>query len=254
MAKGPLYAILGRGQWAATVERMLAGEQRKVAQVENTRKEWTESEDQYVGRIADELRAAHAQIAWLCVPPGPHVTCMIEAASKTGLHTIVEKPWTASRAETARLVASARAKKIAIGIDFEYCLLDEVQAWRARFHESAGLRFGGRFHVSRPDRLGLPALDNLGTHLLAIQRYAVPRAAIAELSCAYSSKDERRVWIASDTVDFTHNRQPLLQRFVKQFEAATEVREFDFGLEFAQEVAEALTKYRGRQTAESREL
>jgi predicted dehydrogenase len=230
---------------------MLAGEQRGIVQLESTRKQPAESDDQYVARIAESLHAARAQIVWLCVPPGSHIPCLLNAAIEAGVHAIVEKPWALSRSETKELIVAAEAKNIVIGVDFEYCLLDEIQAWRQRLRGGDGLSFEGQFHTSQPDRLGLPALENLGSHLLAIRRYAAPRSEIARLSCSYLSPDERRVRIQSETVDFTTNRQPILQRFVEQFEAATEGSNFEFSLEFALDVAEDTAKYLVRQKAPS---
>jgi hypothetical protein len=243
MGKGLSYAVLGRGQWASKIRAMLESEERQIQWIEETRGEAPE--------LVAALRASGAQAAWLCVTPGPHVAGMVEACIEAGMHVIAEKPWIASPEETQRLLASARDSGILIAIDFEYCLLDEIQAWRARFRETDGLRFEGRFHTSQPDRLHIPALDNLGSHLFAIRRYAVLHADIGDISCAYANRDERRVSIESETVDFTHNRQPILQRFVRTFEAAVEGADLELNLKLALAVAEDAATYRGRQTAPS---
>jgi predicted dehydrogenase len=251
MLSAPRYALIGRGRWAAKIQAMLEGEQRRTVQIEHARRRPTESAGDYVSRLADALDSSRVQIAWLCVPPGSHITWMLEAAIQARVHVIVEKPWKCSCAETKRLIAAA-SKRIAIGIDYEYCLLDEIQAWRAKFSGLRGLRFTGSFHTRQPDRLGIPALENLGSHLLAIRRYAVPLAYVGDLSCAYSSRDERRAFVGREILDFTLNSQPVLQRFVAQFERADPGVAFDFGLEFALAVAQDVANYCGRQTAESR--
>ncbi len=71
----------------------------------------------------------------------------------------------------------------------------------------------------------------------------MPQAEIGEISCAYESPDERRVWVEADgsvidSVDFTENRQPIIQRFIKRFEAGIDGAEFPFGIEFALRVSE----------------
>ncbi|MBV9763020.1 MAG: hypothetical protein JO340_20835 [Acidobacteriaceae bacterium] len=235
------YVVLGRGRWARRMREVLESEGRRVARIEQTR----------VGadELTDELRRSAAQAAWLCVTPGPHVATMIRASIAAGLHVVAEKPWLCSAATTAGLEMEARERGLRVGVHFEYCLLEEVEAWRERFHDSQGLEFGGRFTTSRLDRQGIPALENFGSHLAAIRRHAAPKSQIAELACAYEAGDERRVWIGDECIDFLRNREPLIQRFVERLEGGAE---FPFGLDFGLRVTEDLTKWRDRQTAPSR--
>jgi predicted dehydrogenase len=242
MADWPAYAILGLGRWGAKMLSILEAAGRRVTAIAHSRREASESERSYTERLASSLAESGAQIAWLCVPPGPHIELMIRAAMEARTHVVIEKPW----------LGLTAAAGIIVGVHFEYCLLDEVESWRERFHGVQGLRFGGRFNVSRIDRLGIPPLVNLGCHLLAIRRYAAPQSQISEISCAYEAADERRVWIETDSIDFTHNRQPIIQRFIRKFEAATEGANFPFGLEFAAGVAEDLATYPDPQKAASR--
>ena len=253
MPERPRYAILGRGQWAGRMQSLLEGEGCGVTCVANTRREPSESEESYTARLASALRGSGAEIAWLCVTPGPHVAWMIEAAIDAGVHVIAEKPWLASASETEKLAGVAKRRGIALGVHFEYCLLDEIETWRERYQNTHGLRFGGRFTISRADRLGIPAAMNLGCHLLAMRKHAIPKSEIAELSCAYESRDERRVWVENDSIDFTHNRQPVIQRFIHRFEAAIDGAEFPFGTEFALSVAEDLLRCPVPQTAPSQQ-
>lgn len=243
MSEGWAYAVLGRGRWARRMREILAAEGRRVECIEETRRDAAE--------LTEALRASGAQVAWLCVTPGSHAGAMMRAAINAGMHAVAEKPWLCLRDETESLAALAEKKQLRLGVHFQYCLLDEVRAWRERFYDARGLRFGGRFTVSRGDRLGIPALENLGSHLAAIRRYAAPESQISELLCSYEAADERRVWIESESVDFAENRQPIIQRFIRGFEAAIEGAEFPFDLAFASAVAEDLAKWRVRQTTES---
>lgn len=243
MAEGFSYAVLGRGPWAARIRTVLESEGRRVGCIQDTRRDAAE--------LADALGASDCQAAWLCITPGPHVPGMVDAAIQAGLHVIAEKPWMCSTAETEALVAAAAKAGVRLGVHFEYCLLHEVERWRERFHDVRELRFGGRFTTSRGDRLGIPAMQNLGSHLAAIRRYAVPQSEIAELVCAYNAPDERRVWVDEESIDFSRNEEPLIQRFVRRFEDTADP--FPFDLEFGLHVAEDLATYRGRQTAESPE-
>src|ERR1700687_2113645 len=195
MAEGPAYVILGRGRRAKRMQPIIAGEGRRVAAIEETRQQPSESEPKYVSRLAQAMKESAAQIAWLCVSPGPHVTLMIQSAIEAGLHVVVEKPWYGSKEETERLQALARAKGRVIAVHYEYCVLEEVQKWRQEFYPGAGLRLGGRFFLSRSDQTGIPALDNLGCHLLAIREWAVPSSEVSAIRCGYALPDDSLVSI-----------------------------------------------------------
>jgi predicted dehydrogenase len=246
------YAVLGRGPWAVKMRSILEAGQRPVVSLEQTRKQPEESDDAHTARLAEALRASDAHAVWLCVPPGPHIPLMITAAIRAKLHAIAEKPWLCSAEETMCLSLAAQAAGVRLGVHFEYCLLDEMEAWRHRYHGAPGLRFSGEFTTSRPQRSDMPALENLGSHLLAMRRYAAPDSEIGELVCGYDGADARQVWLEHDFVDFLCNRQPIIQRFIKKFESAMEGADFPFGLDFASSVADDLAKWRDRQTAEFR--
>ena len=193
-------------------------------------------------RLAEALRATDAQIAWLCVLPGPHVPLMIDAALDAGLHVVTEKPWQASQGATTALVAKAKSLRRLIAVHFEYCLLEEVERWRRDFHPGTGLRFGGRFFLSRPDHTGMSAMDNLGSHLLAVRAYAALESVVQEIRCSYEQPDERCVWLEKRNtrvafIDLLANKEPIIQRFIAKVEASLEGADFPLDLEFAVRVA-----------------
>ncbi len=254
MAKAPDYVILGRGRWAQRMRQIISGEGRSVALIEETRQRPSESESDYLERLANAMKASRAQIAWLCVTPGPHVSSMIQAAIQAGLHVIVEKPWYGSSKQTQRLQSLARAKGRVIAVHFEYLVLKEVEQWKADFHPGTGCSFGGRFFLSRSDRSGISPIDNLGCHLLAIREYAVPASAISEIRCDYELPDERLVWIdvggqPLSSIDLLAHRQPIIQRFMQKVEAALDGAAIPFDLEFALRVATQLDDYKSRNPA-----
>lgn len=224
---------------------IIAGESRNVVSIEETRKRPSENETEYVLRLAEAMKLSGAQIAWLCVLPGHHVTLMIRAAIEAGLHVVVEKPWDGSREDTQKLQALARAKNRVVALHYEYCVLEEVEKWRREFHPGAGLQFSGRYFLRRPDRTGISAIDNLGCHLLAIREYAVPLSEVTELRCGYELPDERLVWIERErqkiaSIDLLHQGQLIVQRFLKKVEAALDGAAFPFDLEFALRVANSI--------------
>lgn len=242
MTDGPSYAILGRGRWAGRMQSILTAENRRVAAIPETRRASEEADSTYRSRLAEAVRASDAQIAWLCVLPGSHVPLMIDAALDAGLHVVTEKPWQASQAVTSALVARAKSLHRCIAVHFEYCLLEEVERWRRDFHLGAGLRFGGRFYLSRPDHTRMSAMDNLGSHLLAIRAYAAPKSALQEIRCGYEQPDERSVWLEKRNtrvalIDLLANKEPIIQRFIARVEASLEGASFPLDLEFASRVA-----------------
>nr|MDP9147051.1 Gfo/Idh/MocA family oxidoreductase [Acidobacteriota bacterium] len=197
----------------------------------------------YISRLTGMFAASAAQIAWLCVPPGPHVPLLTEPALRAGLHVIVEKPWLCSAQQTSALQKIAERNNLKIGVHFEYCLLSEVERWRAEYQQSPNLTFGGSFKLGRPDHLGLTPMQNLGTHLLAIHAYAVPLSNISTVNCEYGLHEERKVWLERNgsrlaAIDLLGSKEPIVQRFVTRFESSVNnCSSFTFDLAFAARVA-----------------
>ncbi len=254
MAEAPAYVILGRGRWAQRMHPIIAAESRKVSTIEETRQRPSESEPAYMSRLAEAMRASRAQVAWLCALPGPHVPLMVQAALEAGLHIVVEKPWFGSEEDTQRLQALALSRRRVLAVHFEYLVLEEVETWRKNFHPGKGLHLGGRFFLSRSDRTGLAAIDNLGCHLLSIREYAVPSSDISEIHCGYDRPNERIVWIERagqrlSSIDLFRHGQPIIQRFMKKVEAALDGAAFPFDLNFALRVTTELNAYKARRSA-----
>ena len=242
MAEVPAYVILGRGRWAARMQGVLASEGRNVSLVAETRRASGETDDLYRARLSSAMAASKAQIAWLCVLPGPRMPFLIDAALDANLHVVVEKPWQASPLITASLIARAKVLRRLVAVHFEYCLLEEVERWRRDFQHGSGLRFGGHFFLNRPDHTGMSAMDNLGSHLLAIRAYAAPESAVQEIRCGYEQPDERCVWLEKRNsraafIDLLANKEPIIQRFIAKAEASLEGADFPFDLDFARRIA-----------------
>ena len=249
MSRGLVYAILGRGSWAGRIRTILTAENREVVNLEETRQAADEGISEYRSRLAEQIRAKGAQAVWLCVPPGPHVNVMIEAALDAGVHVIAEKPWYGSRQVTTALIERSRALRRIVAINYEYCLLKEVGTWRINYAADSGIRFGGRFFLNRVNRTGVPAIDNLGSHLASIRAFAVPKSELGEIQCGYERADERCAWLEREShrfafIDLLAAKEPIIQRFIDKFEAALEVGEFPLDLNHALRVAEDLAALR----------
>ena len=251
MAEAPAYVILGRGRWAQKLQPIIAQEGRTVGMIVETRQRQSETESSYVSRLAEAMKTSRGQIAWLCVSPGPDVSLMIQAALEAGLHVIAEKPWYGSAEDTERLQALARTRRRLIGVHFEYLVHGEVEKWKSSFCLGSGLRFGGHFFLSRADHLGLPAIENLGCHLLSIREFAVPGSEVAQVLCAYESPDERVVWLERKgkriaTIDLLQGSERIIQGFMKKVEAELDGAAFPFDLDFALRVENELNAFKAR--------
>ena len=254
MAEGPGYVVIGRGRWAQRMRAVIAGEGRTATAIEEARQRPSEIPESYIARLAEGMKACGAQIAWLCVLPGEHVSAMIQAALEANLHVIAEKPWYGSTADSERLQALARAKRRLIGVHFEYLVHAEVEKWRSSFCPGSGLRFGGHFFLGRPYEGTIPALDNLGCHLFAIREFAVPASEVSEMACAYQQPDKRLVWIEQDgrsiaSIDLFKGSEGIIQDFMKKVEAALDGAAFPFDLDFALRVANQLNAFKAKRPA-----
>jgi hypothetical protein len=249
MDNKPAYLIVGKGRWGPRMYMMLEGEGRRASFATNTRRAIGESDLVYESRMAESFKAGGAHIAWLCVPPGPHVPPMTRAAISAGLHVIVEKPWIYSREETSALLHAAHGAQLVTGVDFEYCLLSDVENWRREYHERNDLSFSGAFTIGAGDHLGISARENLGSHLLAIHEYAVPDSKISSIQCSYQAPTQRRVWLKTAKesiaeIDFLGSPEPIIQRFLSRFENSLEGTAFQFDFNFALRVKEKLAGLR----------
>ncbi len=139
---------------------------------------------------------------------------LIRAALTAGLQVIVEKPWIYTPAETAQLQDAATRAGLKGGVHFEYCLSSEIESWRRQYEQQDGLEFGGAFNVHAADHLGISAMQNLGSHLMAMREYAVPHSRLSKIYCGYELPDERMVWLDSAkqrvaSIDFLGSKEPF---------------------------------------------
>lgn len=251
MGRAPAYVILGRGRWAKKMQPVIGGEGRMVAAIDETRQRPSESTPDYVSRLAAAMKLSSAQVAWLCVSPGKHVSLMIQAGLEAGLHVIAEKPWYGSAEDAARLQILARSRQRLIAIHFEYLMHQAVEGWRKDLYPGEKMRFGGHFFLNRPDHIGIPAIDNLGCHLMSIREFAAPASEVSELQCAYERPDERAVWLERGgkrvaSIDLLKGSNRIIQDFMKKVETALDGAAFPFDLDFGLRVESELNAFKTR--------
>ncbi len=243
----PEYLIVGKGRWGERMREMLVGEGRRAGFASGSRRLDGESDEDFEARMAIAFRDSGTLIAWLCVAPGAHVPPLIRAALAAGMHVLVEKPWVYPRQETTELQEIARRAGLRTAVHFEFCMLAELQKWREEFGDCKEFRFAGVFDVNSSDRLQIPAMHNLGSHLGAMHEYAVPRSAISEIGCHYETVDQRRVFLDGTAgrvgeIDFLGSREPIIQRFLGLFEESLAGEKFLFDFDFGWRVKEKLER------------
>lgn len=216
------YLILGTGRWANIVQGALAGMGRATSQEGGTRlagRSAADYADAWRGRIA----ASGAQIVWLATPPGEHVAPIADACIEARVHLIAEKPWLVEAAQSEALANRAGAAGILIGVHHQYVYLEAAERLKRDWVGRADAVFDGTFTTAKPNRLGLSAMANIGIHLLALRRFIDPAASIGTLDVGYERHNERSIALsapgkAQDAIDFTVNNEPIVQRYIADFE------------------------------------
>jgi hypothetical protein len=172
--EAPAYLVVGRGRWAALIREILLKINRHTTILAETRLTSGEPNVAYQKRLERAMTSSGAAIVWLCVPFGPWILTMATAAMNAGLDVVAECPWLLPEKDSETLSQLQQKAQRVLGVHYEYCLLDQVQGWRQEFGGGESCTFNGIFELARAGRHALAAELQLGSHLLAIQRYAVP--------------------------------------------------------------------------------
>jgi predicted dehydrogenase len=242
------YGIIGKGKWGKKIAHMLAEQSKPVYVFDISRPSTKENKAIYKTRINKYIsqKAKDIDIIWIAVPPEDQYV-LAQSALEHDKHVIVEKPWMCNENETDVLIKIARRKQLSVGIDYQYCFFDEIPDIRAAVNKAGKeIKFSGEFKIKEDNRLSLPPIYNLGSHLLAVKVLFFPKALVEKIVTAYNSSDQRRIEIFSEKkyeIDFLNNTQPLLQRFIDSFEKSIlESKKFPLDLEFALKVNSEITK------------
>ncbi len=152
---------------------------------------------------------------------------------------IVEKPWMCDERATEALIKKSEQLGLQIGMDYQYCFLEKARKISKEFDDrNWSVKFSGEFSVSQKDRLEIPAIHNLGSHLLAIRNFLFPNAEIEGIIARYEHPDCRKITISSPSrtadIVFLENKEPLMQRLIESFEKCLQEKtKFPLDLRFA---------------------
>lgn len=218
--------------------------------LETTRRHPREPLERYTQRLASEIQQSRSQAVWLCIPPGQHTEQVVTTVLECKKHLMIEKPWLGSIGNATAIAHKARKLGLIAGMNFEYCLLDGVKRWTENSVDGySGYSFSGAFSIKKQSRHDIDPIQNLGCHLVAIQRWAADGAAISTLECTEGLESARHVALtspsgATDLIDFSENKEPILQRTAQMLEASTLTGQFRMDMDFAASVSRRLEDYR----------
>jgi hypothetical protein len=183
---------------------------------------------------------------WLAIPPIDQEV-FVEIILGFHKHVIVEKPWMCNEQTTLKLIDFAKTVDRQVAVHYQYCYLDAFKRLPFQTDYPIGeITFQGEFSISRENRLSIPAIYNMGSHLVAIKELFCPEASVSDINTGYNTEDKRLVRFESQSqhyeVDFSCNDEPLIQRFMQDFESHVNAsREFPLNLQFSLRVNQQLT-------------
>ncbi len=250
MVHSSRYIVVGQGRWGSQVSNILKKCGCKTSACPISRPGKDENLESYREKAHAIFKkaASNADIVWLAIPP-PNQALLADAALDAGLHVVAEKPWTSPQAISKQLAIKAQAKGLLFGVHYQYCLLNSAQLLSAKLHgpEDVAQSFSGRFTISKKNRLGLSALENLGSHLLAIRQFHFPKSSLGQIVVAYDAKNcryfELKTPKKTHRVNFLDCKQPLVQEFISMFEECLNTeKDFPLNLQFAQLVQQDMQK------------
>lgn len=244
-----VYGVIGAGRWGSRMIDILMNFGRRVVPIKLPRRAAKEGDMSYNTRLVKCLTEVDATVntIWLAVSPG-HQFSLVDAALDRNWHVVVEKPWDVAAEKADSLRRKAQQNGLQIGIHHQFCYLSALPALSKIFGSEDSCTFSGVFNISRGNHLGLDPLCNLGSHLIAIRELHFPTARIVSIKAAYESMDQRSITLRQRNfehcLDFTDNNEPLIQRYILEFERAVRQRyPFRIGIDLAKRVHQRIEEF-----------
>jgi hypothetical protein len=218
------YGVIGNGKWGKVITRLLSSISERVLILDSEKRLLGEDDIQYKVRLKKLLQSSginDVDVVWISIPAKDHKV-VIESVLSYKKHIVVEKPWLLSSDEIYYLSDLARASGKRIGVHYQYCYLNKLPLISRVVRDLKDVSFQGEFCISRFNRLKVPAINNLGVHLLAIKNVHFPYSHIKKIHSKYKTEDLRNVSISHpdyfSKINFLKNDEPLIERFIFDFE------------------------------------
>lgn len=233
------YALIGNGRWGKKLLNILKNFNREVIQVNFSRRSSSQSETNYRKKVVEAIYNApkHLDTAWIAVPPGDQYV-LVDVALERGWNVIIEKPLDIKSEKIKLLDRKAKKFSLQIGIHYQYCYLDIFNKLSLDLDFKKYTQFSGKFNVENQNILDIDPLSNLASHLFAIKLLHFPFASIKNIETSYNSPADRSILLQTKiknyNINFTENSEPLIQRFILDFEKSINLHYlFKLNLNFA---------------------
>ena len=241
----PVFALVGQGRWGKKIQKILIDLGYSVVVIPLSRKEPFETKHQYALRAEALLARVDFDILWLSIPPQGQFTLLCEGM-RSCRHIIIEKPLLLNKEQISEIRTMAFERSVTVGVHYQYCFLDAIYELKNLIKsEVSKFEFSGVFRVANSNRLGISPEFNLGIHLVAIKMLHFPNAKLGKIESAYDSTNRRYFSLACDkkkySLDFTENREPLVQRFVAEYiKCFSSSENFQLDIDFSANVVDAV--------------
>lgn len=159
-------------------------------------------------------------IIWLAISPNKKIQFdVVKECIKNNFNLVIEKPWLVSKKKTMFLIKLQKKYKVQVGFNFEYLYLKFFKKINNySFYKKSSVLLN--FHVKN-DKLKKIHFNELGSHLLAIKKYYFKNNKKVRISTGFQ-KNLRSITLDKGknnekNLDFTKNKEPLIQRFIKDY-------------------------------------
>ena len=238
------YGIIGKN-WAKKIYNILVKMNKNAAVIDILSPSNFNSENQFKENLFEEFKLLKNKfdIIWLAIPPKyQHFSTML--CLENNINIIIEKPWMYNLIDTIPLINIQKEKNIHVGFNFEYLYLDELINFDFTLLKNKITFFEGYFRLNSFNS-NIKAEHNLGSHLIAIRNYYFKKSFISKFECNYKADNLRMFKIINGSnellVDFTNNKQPIIQRLINDFEnKLSQNKKFNINLEFASKIFETI--------------
>lgn len=222
------FVIVGAGRWGSILEKFMMRTKRSYSSVSLSRDVLGFEERlrrELPRRLAACYKKNYVNVVWAATAPinQYHIA---DIAFFSGFDVILEKPWLLSEDQEGRLaLAQVKAEKF-ISVNYQYCFLSILSRISDISCRGDGGVFKGSFRTPTTDRFGVGAMENLGSHFVAVYLKHFSSARLERIEAAYDSVVISRqielslpVFGARFIIDFLQKSEDILSKYIQDVEA-----------------------------------